>query len=76
MKFVKDMFKSDKTLKMVGIVADIARYLNVKLVAEGVEEKEQLEKLKELKYDIIQGFYFSMPISNIEFEEFFNKEFK
>ena len=76
MKFVKDMFKSDKTLKMVGIVADIARYLNVKLVAEGVEEKAQLEKLKELKYDIIQGFYFSKPVTNTEFEEFFTKEFK
>ena len=74
MKFVKDMFKSDKTVKMVGIVADIARYLNVKLVAEGVEEKAQLEKLKELKYDIIQGFYFSKPVTNIEFEEFFTKE--
>ena len=75
MKFVKDMFKNDKTLKMIGIVSDIAKYLNVKLVAEGVETKEQLDKLKELKYDIIQGYYFSKPVSSIEFEQFFNKEF-
>lgn len=76
MKFVKDMFKNDKTLKMVGIVSDIAKYLNVKLIAEGVEEKNQLEKLKELKYDVIQGYYFSKPVSSIEFEKFFGKEFK
>ena len=76
MKFVKDMFKNDKTLKMVGIVSDIAKYLNVKLIAEGVEEKNQLDKLKELKYDIIQGYYFSKPVSSVEFEEFFGKEFK
>ena len=75
MKFVKDMFKNDKTLKMIEIVSDIAKYLNVKLVAEGVETKEQLDKLKELKYDIIQGYYFSKPVSSIEFEQFFNKEF-
>ena len=75
MKFVKDMFKNDKTLKMIGIVSDIAKYLNVKLVAEGVETKEQLDKLKELKYDIIQGYYFSKPVSSDEFEKFFDKEF-
>jgi len=75
MKFVRDMFKNDKTLKMVGIVSDIAKYLNVKLVAEGVEKKEELEKLKELKYDYIQGYYFSKPLPSIEFEKLFGKEF-
>ena len=76
MKFVKDMFKNDKTLKMVGIVSDIAKYLDVKLIAEGVETKEQLEKLKEYKYNVIQGYYFSKPVPSSEFEEFFRKEFK
>lgn len=75
MKFVQDMFKNDKTLKMIGIVSDIAKYLNVKLIAEGVETKEQLNKLKELKYDVIQGYYFSKPVNNVEFEEFFGKDF-
>lgn len=76
MKFVKDMFKNDKTLKMIGIVSDIAKYLDVKLVAEGVETLDQLNKLKELKYDIIQGYYFSKPVNSEEFEQFFKKEFK
>lgn len=76
MKFVYDMFKNDKTLKMVGIVSDIAKYLNVKLIAEGVETKEQLLKLKDLKYDVIQGYYFSKPVPGEEFEQFFEKEFK
>lgn len=76
MQFVKDMFKNDKTLKMIGIVSDIAKYLNVKLIAEGVETKEQLDKLKAYKYQIIQGYYFSKPVPARDFEEFFNKEFK
>ena len=75
MKFVHDMFKNDKTLKMVGIVSDIASYLNVKLIAEGVETNEQLDKLKELNYDVIQGYYFSKPVTNIDFEEFFRRDF-
>ena len=74
MKFVKDMFKNDKTLKMVGIVADIAKYLNVSLIAEGVETIEQLNKLKELNYDVVQGYYFSKPLPKEEAEKFFNKE--
>ena len=75
MKFVHDMFKNDKTLKMVGIVSDIAKYLNVSLIAEGVETKEQLDKLKELNYNVIQGYYFSKPVTNIDFEDFFKRDF-
>ena len=74
MKFVKDMFKNDKTLKMIGIVSDIAKYLNVTLIAEGVETIEQLNKLKEFKYDIVQGYYFSKPLPVEEVEKFFDKE--
>ena len=75
MKFVHDMFKNDKTLKMVGIVSDIAKYLNVSLIAEGVETKEQLDKLKEFNYNVIQGYYFSKPVTNSDFEDFFRKDF-
>lgn len=76
MKFVKDMYKNDKTIKMIEIVSEIAKFLGVKLIAEGVETKEQLSKLKELKYDVIQGFYFSKAVPSEEFVSFFNKEFK
>ena len=75
MKFVKDMFKNDKTIKMIEIVSEIAKYLGVKLIAEGVETKEQLDKLKELKYYIIQGWYFSKALPSDEFVELFKKDF-
>ena len=75
MKFVKDMFKSDKTIKMVEIVSEIAKYLGVKLIAEGVETKEQLLKLKELNYHIIQGWYFSPALKPEEFQKLFEKDF-
>ena len=37
---------------------EIARILEVPVIAEGVETKEQLEMLKQLGCDIIQGYYF------------------
>ena len=69
MIFVRQMYNNEKTLKMVEIVSDIAKFLNVILIAEGVETKEQLEQLKKFGYHIIQGYYFSKPLTKEEFEE-------
>ncbi len=70
MQFVREMFKNDKTFKIIGIVADIAKYLKVQLVAEGVETWEQLVALKSMGYNVIQGYYFSKPLPAAEFEKF------
>ena len=69
MIFVRQMYNNEKTLKMVEIVSDIAKFLNVILIAEGVETKEQLEQLKKFGYHIIQGYYFSKPLTKEEFED-------
>ena len=42
-----------------------------RIVAEGVETKEQFKILKELGCDMIQGYYFSKPILSSEFEEYY-----
>ncbi|MCR5825327.1 MAG: EAL domain-containing protein [Oscillospiraceae bacterium] len=70
MKFVREMFKNDKTLKIIGIVADIAKNLKVHLVAEGVETEEQLSALKHMGFHIIQGYYFSKPVPARELEKY------
>ena len=75
MIFVRQMYNNEKTLKMVEIVSDIAKFLNVILIAEGVETKEQLEQLKKFGYHIIQGYYFSKPLTKEEFEEKIRKEY-
>lgn len=74
MKFVSNMLKDDKSLKLCELVMDISRFLEVPVVAEGVEHQEQLDKLKEMGCQIIQGYYFSKPLPAEEFEELIRKE--
>ena len=45
--------------------------LKVKVCVEGVEDKEQLEILKELQVDMIQGYYFGKPMPMYQFEKEF-----
>ena len=58
------------------LIVDIARYLNVPVVAEGVEKEDQLRQLKEIGCDMVQGYYFSRPVPADEFEKFIIKEVK
>ena len=48
-------------LKLV-VVADDAPALNLNVVAEGVETKEQLDFLKKVDCDVVQGFFLGRPI--------------
>ena len=48
--------------------------LEVPAIAEGVETKEQMELLKELGCDIIQGYYLSRPLSEEDFEVLLKEE--
>ncbi len=68
MIFIRNAFLERVDTKMVEIIIDIASYLKVPVIAEGVETKEQVEVLKKLGCDIVQGFYFSKPLPPEEFE--------
>jgi len=74
MKFVSNMLKDEKSLKLCELVMDISRFLGVSVVAEGVEEKAQLDILKSMGCEIIQGYYFSKPLPADQFEELVRKE--
>ncbi|WP_044928922.1 two-component system response regulator [Butyrivibrio sp. AD3002] len=74
MQFVKNIHEGNKDMKMVELMMDVARSLKVKVVAEGVETREQYDLLKKAGCDVIQGFYFSMPCAGPEFEKLIEKE--
>lgn len=74
MQFVKNIHEGNKEMRMVELMMDVAKFLKVKVVAEGVETKEQYDLLKKVGCDVIQGFYFSMPCPPEEFEKLIQKE--
>ena len=55
---------------LVEIMIRISDLLEVPIIAEGVETKEQAELLKGIGCEIIQGYYFSKPVPGEEFEKF------
>lgn len=55
--------------EVIASIIDMAKRLDMKTVAEGVEEKEQAEFLCSVKCDFVQGFYFSKPVCIYDFEE-------
>lgn len=76
MKFIRNICKNQKDYRLVSIMIDIARLLEVPVIAEGVETKEQLDLLKGLSCDIIQGYYFSKPVPAADFNNLITKQIK
>ncbi len=65
--FVTDCFKNPDDRVIIKAIIAMARSLDLKVVAEGVETEQQLALLWELGCNEIQGFYFYNPIPSIEF---------
>ena len=61
--FIKGMGKQDEFKSLVRLIIDIAHSLQLPVISEGVENEEELEILKQMDIDNIQGYYFSKPIS-------------
>ena len=74
MKFIRNIESSDTDMRLVRLILDIAKYLRVKAVAEGVETPGQLSLLREAGCDIVQGFFFSRPVPPEEFEKLIQQE--
>ncbi|MBR6229344.1 MAG: EAL domain-containing protein [Eubacterium sp.] len=74
MVFVKNVHTDEKALRLVELIMEIARYLGVTVVAEGVEYVEQYELLKKCGCDVIQGYYFSKPLPPEEWASILIKE--
>ncbi|RJX34277.1 MAG: EAL domain-containing protein [Desulfurivibrio sp.] len=61
--FVLDMLVDENDAAIVQATIDLAHNLGLKVVAEGVENEETAERLKELGCDILQGYHFSKPLA-------------
>ena len=78
LKLDMDFFKGADEEKRGEIVVkriiELAKDLNMKIVAEGIEKKEQVDFLAEQGCDMIQGFYFAKPMTVSEFNQRVDQE--
>ena len=72
--FVNDIATNPDDLAIITGIIALAKSLNLKVVAEGVEDAEQEQILKNLNCDIMQGFYFCKPIPASVFEQQFLRQ--
>lgn len=61
--FIDEVLDSEQDRTIVRSTIALAHELGLEVIAEGVETDAQLQLLKELGCDIIQGYYFSKPLS-------------
>jgi diguanylate cyclase (GGDEF)-like protein len=64
----------EKSAPVTEVIIMLARAFRASVTAEGVETKEQVNFLKTIYCDEIQGYYFSRPLSSEALEEFLKKE--
>lgn len=67
---VDDILSSPESLIMTEAIIDLAHKLRLEVIAEGIEEKDQLDVLKSLRCDMIQGYLYSKPVTSGELTEF------
>ncbi len=67
MAFIRDIAEDNREMKMVEFIINIGKFLEVPVIAEGVETAEQYQLLKKAGCDVIQGYYFSKPLTESEF---------
>jgi len=67
--FISDVCKDPHDTAIVRAIVTLGHALDLTVVAEGVETREQLEYLNELECDVVQGFLFSKSLSADDFED-------
>ncbi len=72
--FIKDLQKNQNNRILVEAIIAMAKSLKLEIVAEGVDSKEQLDFLRRLDIQIIQGYFFSPPVPAKEFRTMLQDE--
>lgn len=70
MQFIRTAFRGRKDTRLIEAVIRLAQSMGLPTIAEGVETAEQMFTLKSIGCDIVQGYYFSRPLPQEEFESY------
>jgi diguanylate cyclase (GGDEF)-like protein/PAS domain S-box-containing protein len=71
--FVRDIVKDKEDSSIVKTIIQMAKSFNLKSIAEGVENEEVLEVLKEFGCDEVQGYHFAKPMIADDFRDYYKK---
>ncbi len=67
--FIQDLMENENSKALVEAIIAMAKSLKLEMVAEGVENLEQLDFLRQRNVLIVQGYYFSKPVAAENFRE-------
>ncbi len=73
--FLERGSSAERDLLLLSGTIDIVKKMNIKVTQEGVETKEDYDRLVALGCDVIQGFYFSKPMKYVDYREFIKQNF-
>lgn len=74
--FVKDIDKNDQDRNITATIVRLAKYLDINVVAEGVETEEQAYMLHIMGCHFQQGYYYCKPLKAEQISEFINEKLK
>lgn len=74
MAFFRGEDEEGKSRVIVEAAIWLAKKLNIRVVAEGIETEEQVEFLKKLECEMIQGYYYARPMPRAEFKEMADRD--
>lgn len=74
--FVKDMIADESAMELIKSIIALGKNLKMKIIAEGVENKEEAVALRNLGCDLAQGYYFAKPMPEKETIIFLKKNHK
>lgn len=69
MKFLQNKGEQSKNENIMSAIVELAKKINLYVIAEGVEKEKQISMLKSMKCDMVQGYYYAKPMPAGEFEK-------
>ena len=69
MKFIQNEMEKPADQSILRFIISLAHWMRLSVVAEGVETREQLERLRGFGCDYVQGYFLAKPMPVAEYEE-------
>ena len=72
MSLLKMRANRERDEELLKALVALGRVYNMKVTQEGVETEDQLEFVKSIGCDVVQGYYYSKPLLAYDFQDFIN----